>query len=101
MVPRNRRPTDHSVSRLAIHLGSTVRRIRESHGWSQEVLAERADLNRSYVGELERGEAVASLITLEKLAIAFNISLSHLLTQAERTAQMHSASGIQLTSIAC
>jgi len=101
MLSRVNRQADPSGSRLAKHLGSTVRRFREKQGWSQELLAERADLNRSYVGELERGEAIASLVTLEKLAAAFGIGASQLLTHAERTAQMHTAAGIQLTSIAC
>ena len=35
--------------------GGAVRRLREGHGWSQELLAEKADLNRSYLGEVERG----------------------------------------------
>ena len=36
--------------------GITVRRLREERGWSQEQLAGHADLNRSYVGEIERGK---------------------------------------------
>ena len=86
---------------ISKNFGATVRKFREANGWSQETLAEKADLNRSYVGELERGQAIASLITLDKLATAFGISLSHLLSQTERTAQMHDANGIELTYIAC
>jgi len=100
MLSRVKRQADAAASQLAKHLGTTVRRFRQAQGWSQELLAERADLNRSYVGELERGEATASLVTLEKLAHAFGIAVSHLLTQAERSAQIH-ATGIELTSIAC
>ena len=37
------------------HFGLAVRQSREALGWSQEQLAARADLNRSYVGEVERG----------------------------------------------
>ena len=98
--PTPRNPSLTAVS-LSQHLGVTVRQFREGRGWSQEVLAEKADLNRSYVGELERGEAIASLITLEKLATAFGVSVSHLLAQTERLAQHHVVHGIQLTSIAC
>ena len=86
---------------LSKHFGATVRQFREHKGWSQEMLAEHADLNRSYVGELERGQAIASLLTLDKLATAFGISLSHLLSQTERIAQTHNTHAIQLTSIAC
>jgi transcriptional regulator with XRE-family HTH domain len=86
---------------ISKHFGATVRKFREAHGWSQEMLAEKADLNRSYVGELERGQAIASLITLDKLATAFGISLSHLMSQTERIAQTHNVNAIELTSIAC
>lgn len=88
----------HCLSR---HFGNTVRQFREQKGWSQEMLAERADLNRSYIGELERGQAIASLITLEKLANAFGVSMSHLLSQTERIALANSPNTIELTSIAC
>jgi transcriptional regulator with XRE-family HTH domain len=64
--------------------GQTVRRLRDVRRWSQEVLAEKAGLNRSYVGEVERGEVVPSLITLEKLALAFGVTLSELLKYCER-----------------
>ena len=53
------------------------------HDWSQEHLAERADLNRSYLGEVERGNAVPSLITVSKLAGAFEIRLSSLIARCE------------------
>ena len=86
---------------ISKHFGATVRQFQEANGWSQEMLAEKADLNRSYVGELERGQAIASLITLDKLATAFGISLSHLLSHTERIAQTHNVNAIELTSIAC
>jgi len=43
------------------HFGLAVRRSREAMGWSQEQLAAQADLNRSYVGEVERGQVAVSL----------------------------------------
>lgn len=70
------------MSQLPICLGKVLRQQREQRGWSQEDLAEHASLNRSYVGELERGQAVASLLTLEKLAQAFDVSPTSLLSRA-------------------
>lgn len=81
--------------------GSAVRQLREQQRWSQELLAERADLNRSYIGEIERGQVVPSLLTLHKLAAALGVSASALLSHAERIAQHRLARGIKLTSIAC
>jgi transcriptional regulator with XRE-family HTH domain len=81
--------------------GTCVRQLREQHAWSQEALAERADLNRSYLGELERGQAIPSLLTLKKLSDALGVSVSHLLAHAERIAQTRTVRGIELTAIAC
>lgn len=67
----------------SIHFGKTVKRIREERGISQEILAHRADLNRSYVGEVERGTAMPSLHTVTKLAKALNLSASDLLARYE------------------
>ena len=94
-------PHKPGLSCLSKHFGNAVRQFREERGWSQEMLAEQADLNRSYVGELERGQAIASLITLEKLASAFGVSLSHLLSHTERLAQQSNTNTFELTSIAC
>lgn len=90
-----------SASHIAIHLGQALRQLREQKGWSQEALAEYADLNRSYVGELERGQAIASLLTLEKLSHAFGLSLTSLLSHAERISSRSAVKGISLTAIAC
>ena len=56
------------MTELSRSFGNAVRQVREERGWSQERLAEHADLNRSYVGDLERGRAMPSLVTLTKLA---------------------------------
>ena len=88
-------------ARLPELFGLAVRQQRERLGWSQERLAESADLNRSYVGELERGQAVPSLITLDKLARALGQSPSNLLAQTERLSQQRLINGLRLTPIAC
>ena len=63
--------------------GSVVRELRESRGWSQERLAGRAELNRSYMGEIERAMAVPSLTTAAKLALALEVPLSELISRCE------------------
>ena len=90
-----------TMKQLVDSFGTAVRQLREKQGWSQEVLAERADLNRSYVGELERGQAIPSLLTLKKLSVALNLSLTSLLKQTEMIDQTKAVHGIALTSIAC
>lgn len=64
--------------------GRAVRRSREAHGWSQEALAARADLNRSYLGEIERGTAMPSIATAAKLAHALGLTLSSLISRYEQ-----------------
>lgn len=68
---------------LNSRFGLTVRRLREERRWSQERLAEHADLNRSYLGEIERGIATPSLLTAAKLASAFELGLGSLLNRCE------------------
>jgi len=59
--------------------GRGVRQLRAAQGWSQERLAENSNLNRSYIGEIERGVVIASLLTVEKLATAFKVTPAALL----------------------
>ncbi|MBZ8141830.1 transcriptional regulator [Rubrivivax gelatinosus] len=63
--------------------GRTVRRLRQARGWSQERLAERAELNRTYMGEIERATAMPSLQTAAKLAQALEVPLSELIQRCE------------------
>jgi transcriptional regulator with XRE-family HTH domain len=72
-----------SGSALVQGFGLGVRQLREARGWSQERLAEHSDLNRSYVGEIERGSVIVSLATVEKLAVALKLAPSALLTHGE------------------
>ncbi|RZF27335.1 XRE family transcriptional regulator [Paraburkholderia sp. UYCP14C] len=67
------------MTALVRDFGATVRSLREALSWSQEQLAEHAGLNRSYVGEIERGSAIASIVTADKLARALNVPIATLL----------------------
>jgi transcriptional regulator with XRE-family HTH domain len=62
-------------NRLALNL----RRLREGLGWSQEALADRAGLHRTYVGSVERGERNISIDNIERLAGALGVSAASLL----------------------
>jgi XRE family transcriptional regulator, regulator of sulfur utilization len=67
----------------AERFASVLRQLREERGWSQEQLAAQAGLNRSYLGEVERGSAMPTLTTVAKLASALEIRLSLLMARCE------------------
>jgi transcriptional regulator with XRE-family HTH domain len=52
------------------HLGETIRARRRKAHLSQEQLAEKADLTRNYIGDIERAEKKITLETLAKIAKA-------------------------------
>ena len=59
-------------------LGMRIKFLRKERNWSQEDLALEADVNKNYICDLENGRRNPSLEILEKIAIAFGISLSEL-----------------------
>ena len=59
--------------------GDSLRERRVALGLSQEELAERADLHRTYVGSVERGERNVSLENIVRLADALKLKVSDLL----------------------
>ncbi|MDN7246488.1 helix-turn-helix domain-containing protein [Planococcus shenhongbingii] len=58
--------------------GSRIKELRLQAGITQEALATRAELDRSYVGAIERGEKNLSLLNIEKLSNALDVNLSYL-----------------------
>lgn len=68
---------------VLIALGEAIRRIRLSKGISQEKLALLAEVDRSYVGRVERGDNNVALLTLARLAGALDISILKLMQEAD------------------
>lgn len=67
---------------VLLALGHAIRRIRLSKEISQENLALLAEVDRSYVGRVERGDNNVAILTLSKLAFAMNITLVELMQEA-------------------
>ena len=63
---------------VRIRFGKAVRNRREKLGVSQEEFADMCELDRTYVGGVERGERNLSLVNIEKIAWAFRISMAEL-----------------------
>ena len=59
--------------------GNNVARIRKEQHLSQEKLAEKAGLHRTYIGMIERAEKNITLINIEKIATALDIPINDLL----------------------
>jgi transcriptional regulator with XRE-family HTH domain len=66
-------------------LAQNVRVLRLMRGWSQEALAEAAELDRSYVGDIEQARRNVSLDSLERLAQAFGMVVPDLLREPDPT----------------
>ena len=66
-------------SRVTIAFGRAVRKRREELGLSQIELAEAANLHRTYIGSVERGERNVGLENIVTLATALGATASSLL----------------------
>lgn len=67
-----------SKQNILIKFGERVREIRKEKSLSQEELAHKADLHRTYIGMIERAEKNITLINIEKIAIALEVRINDL-----------------------
>ncbi len=58
-----------------LKVGKNLRKARESRGWSQEEMAARCGVHRTYVGSVERGEYNVTVLTLKKMTKTLGISI--------------------------
>jgi transcriptional regulator with XRE-family HTH domain len=56
-------------------LGQVVRACRKRSGMSQEIVAGLAGISRNHIGEIERGESIASFEVVAKIVAALGVSL--------------------------
>lgn len=57
-------------------LGKRIKVLRNELGISQEELADRANIDRTYITSVECGKRNVSIVNIEKIAVALNVSLS-------------------------
>jgi transcriptional regulator with XRE-family HTH domain len=72
-------PADEQYS-----FGQAVRRLRIARKLSQEQLADLAEIHRTYIGDVERGQRNISLNNMTRIARALGIPLSHLISEMEK-----------------
>jgi len=70
----------HSNSKILIKFGNRVRELRKLKNLSQEELAFRADVHRTYIGMIERAEKNITLLNIEKIANALQVNIKELYT---------------------
>jgi len=70
-------------SRLNSAFGQVIRDARAKAGWTQEQLAHRASLHRTYVGDLENGRKSPTLAVVDALATALGVKAHELIRAAE------------------
>ena len=64
---------------IKIRFGRRLRELRLEKGWSQETLANLADIDRTYIPGIESGKRNLSIVVIEKLSIVFKMEISDLL----------------------
>jgi transcriptional regulator with XRE-family HTH domain len=69
----------NTKSDILIKFGEKVREIRKEKGLSQEQLSFKADLHRTYIGMIERAEKNITLLNIEKIANALQVSINDLM----------------------
>jgi transcriptional regulator with XRE-family HTH domain len=78
-----RTPRDTATAKLLLtRIGKEIRRRRQALGVSQDVLASKAGVHCNVVGRTERGIYNPSVMTLDAIAAALNVSLAALLKKA-------------------
>ena len=70
-----------SKTDVLIKFGERVRDLRKERGLSQEQLAFKADLHRTYIGMIERAEKNITLINIEKISNSLNVSIKELFNE--------------------
>lgn len=72
-----------------VGFGERVREHRKALGWSQELLAEKAGLDRTYIGRCENGRQNATLKTIYSLAEVLGVEATELLPAMSEVTRGH------------
>jgi len=82
--------------------GKRLRKLRLARGLSQEALAFKSGMHRTYLGSIERGERNPSLKNITAIAEVLGVSLSQLFSFEERTSSaVLLPKGVTFFSVVC
>jgi transcriptional regulator with XRE-family HTH domain len=71
------------MNKIFKNIGQRLIAKRKQNGLTQQKLAEMTDLNKNYVGNIERGEKHVTIATLNKIAVALNCSMDYFFNDSE------------------
>ena len=80
--PERRYEQEEAPPKILADLGAAIREHRRELGLAQDVLAERAGVNRTYLSDVEAGKRNVALLNIEKIARALNLEPWQLLKRA-------------------
>jgi transcriptional regulator with XRE-family HTH domain len=72
----------HALDPVLVELGAAIRSLRKARGISQEELAYRSQIDRSYMSSIERGVQNPGVMTIVQIAAGIGVSVAELATQA-------------------
>lgn len=68
---------------VKLKIGQRIKELRELTSMSQKDLAYAADLDRSYIASIENGQRNVSIVNIEKIATALNVTIKEFFNDAE------------------
>jgi transcriptional regulator with XRE-family HTH domain len=68
---------------VKLKIGQRIKDLREKSEMSQKDLSYAADLDRSYIASIENGQRNVSIVNIEKIAIALNVTLKEFFNDGE------------------
>ena len=72
----------HRRNAVLVSLGTVIREMRVASSFTQEQLALIAELDRSYVGQVERGDSNVAILNLKRIADALGTTIEDLMQRA-------------------
>jgi len=73
----------HANDPALLALGAAIRRCRQARGVSQEELAHRSAVDRSYMSSIERGGQNPGVLVIVRVAHAMDMTMTELMAEAE------------------
>lgn len=69
--------------RILVNIGKTIVKLRKIHKFSQEDLAEAADMHRTYLSEIEGGKRNPTILVLKRIVDAFELDMANFFVMVE------------------